>query len=77
MTYLLMVLMPKALSVRIERAWSYLLASGARVIAANSIRLIVCLSGCGIISMSLVVCAVGFTMDAPSVGLPVTRDPSV
>jgi hypothetical protein len=45
MAYLRMVLMLKALSVRIERVWSSLLASSAMVIAANSARLIVCLSG--------------------------------
>ncbi len=77
MAYLRMMLMLKALAVRIERFLSYLLASSARAIAANSARLIVCVSCCDLISMCVVVCVVGFTMDAPSVGLPVTRDPSV
>ena len=77
MAYLRMVLMLKALSVRIERVWSSLLASSAMVIAANSARLIVCVSGCDLISMCVVVCVVGFTIDALGVGLPVTRDPSV
>ena len=77
MAYLRIVLMMKALSVRIERVWSNLLASSARVMAASSARLIVCLSGRDFISMCVVVCVVGFTMDVPSVGLPVTRDPSM
>ena len=45
MAYLRIVLMLKALSVRIKRVWSSLLASSAMVIAARSTRLIVCLSG--------------------------------
>ena len=72
-----MVLMLKALSVRIERVLSNLLASIARVIATSSARLIVGLSGCDLISMCVVVCAVGITMDAPSVGLPATKDQSM
>ena len=77
MAYLHMVLMLKALSVRIERVWSYLFTSSARVIAAYSARLIVCLSGCDLISMCVVVCVVRFAMDAPSAGLPVTRNLSL
>ncbi len=45
MAYLRMVLMLNALSIRIERIWLNLLASSARIIASNSARLIVCLSG--------------------------------
>ena len=77
MAYLRMVLMMKALSVRIERVWLSLLASSAMVIAATSARLILCLSGWDFISICVVVSVIGFTMDAPNVGLPVTRDPSV
>ena len=77
MAYLRMVLMLKALFVRIDRVWSSLLASSAMVIATSSARLIVCCSGCDFISIHVVVWVFGFIMDAPSVGLPVTRDPSV
>ena len=77
MAYLLMVLILKALSVSIEREFSCLLVSSARVIAASSARFIVCLSGCDFISMCVMVLVFGLTMDAPRVGLPVTRDPSV
>jgi len=51
-----MIFMMKALSVRIERVWSYLFACSARVIAGNFARLIVRLSGCDLISMCVVVC---------------------
>ncbi len=77
MTYLRMVLMLKALSVNIERVWSCLLASSAMVIATSSARLIVCLSGWDFISICMVVLVLGLIMDAPNVGLPVTKDPSV
>ena len=75
--YLRMVLMMKALSVSIESVWSSSLASSAMVIAASSARLIVCLSGWDIISICVVVWVLGLTMDASSVGLPVTRESSV
>jgi hypothetical protein len=39
--------------------------------AINSALLIVCLSGYDLISMRVVVCVCGLTMDAPSVGFPV------
>ncbi len=45
--------------------------------AASSARLIVCLSGCDLVSMCVVVCVRGFTIAAPNVGLPVFCDPSV
>ena len=77
MAYLRMVLMLKALSVRMERVWSFLWALSAKVMAASSARLIVCLSGCDFISICVVVRVLGLTMDAPKVGLPVTREPSV
>ena len=53
--YLRMVLMPKALSVNIEKAFSCLLPSSARVMAASSARFIVCLSGWDFISICVVV----------------------
>ena len=77
MAYLRMVLMLKALSVKMERVWLCLLAYRARVMAASSARFIVCLSGCDFISICVVVCVFGLTTDAPKVGLPVTREPSV
>ncbi len=77
MEYIRMVLMLKALSVSIERDFSCLLVSSARVIAASSARFIVCLSDSDFIYICVLVLVFGFTMDAPRVGLPVTRDPSV
>ena len=72
-----MVLMMKAISDKFERVWSCLLASRARVIAASSVWLMVCLSGCYFISICVVVWVRGLTMDAPKMGLHVTREPSV
>ena len=60
-----------------ERVWLSLLASSAMVIAASSARLIVHHSGWDFISICVVVWMFGFIMDAPNVGLPVNRDPSV
>ncbi len=77
MAYLRMVLMLKALSVKMERVWLFLFASRAKVMAASSARFMVCLSGCDFISICVVVCVFGLTMDAPKVGLTVTREPSV
>ena len=77
MAYLRMILMLKALSVSIERVFSCLLASSARVMAASSVRFMVCLSGCDFISMCVVVWVLGLTMDASRVGLRVTSEPSV
>ncbi len=77
MAYLRMVFMLKALSVRMERVWLFSLAFRARVMAASSARFIVCLSRCDLISICVMVCVFGLTMDAPKVGLPVTREPSV
>ncbi len=72
-----MVLMLRALSVNIERVWSCLLASSARVMAASSAPFMVCLFGCDFILIYVVVWVLGLTMDAPMVGLPMTREPSV
>ena len=47
------------------------------VIVVSSALLIVCLSGCDLTSMCVVVCVEGLTMDAPSVGFPVCWEPSV
>ena len=71
-----MVLMLKALPVSIERVWSFLLASSASLMVASSPRFMVCLSGCDFISICVVVWVLGLPMDAPKVGLHVTREPS-
>ena len=77
MAYLRMVLMLKALSVNIERVWSCLLASSARVMAASSARFMACLSDCDFMSICVVVWVLGLTIDAPRMELPVTRELSV
>ena len=77
MAYLRMVLMLKALSVKMARVWSDWFALRARVIAASSARFMVCLSGCNFISICVVVSELGLTMDAPRVGFPATNEPSV
>ena len=77
MAYLRMVLMLKALSASIESVGSLLLASSDSVMAASSARFMVCLSGWDFISICVVFWTLGSTMDAPRVGLPVTREPSV
>ena len=77
MAHLRMVLITKALSDKIVRVFSCLLASSARVMAASSARFMVCLSVCDFISICVVVWVLGLTMDAPRMGLPVTREPYV
>ncbi len=77
MSYLRIVLMMKAMSVKIERVWSCLLAFRARVMAASSARLMVCLFGCDFISICVVILVLRLIMDAPRMGLHVTREPSV
>jgi len=47
------------------------------VIVVSSALLITCLSGRDLMSMCVVVCVEGLTMDAPSVGFPVFLEPSV
>ncbi len=69
--------MLKALSVRIWRVGASLCRFRARVMAESSALLMVCRSSCDFISMWKVIPFLGFTMDAPSVGFPVFRDPSV
>ncbi len=67
--------MLKALSVRM---WIYVISdvfsSRANVIVASSALLIVCPSGCNLISMWKVVCVSGSRMDASSAGFPVFLD---
>jgi hypothetical protein len=69
--------MPKALSVRIRICGRFLWRSRATVMDANSDLLIVCLSGCDLISICVVFWVLGFTTDAPRVGFPAFCDPSV
>ena len=77
MAYLRMVLMLKVIYVNSERVWLCLLASIAMVMAASSPRFMAYLSGCYFISICVVVWVLGLIIDAPRMGLPVTRDPSV
>ena len=72
-----MVLMPKALSVSIEKVCSFLFVCSASVMAAISARFIVCRSDCDFVSICVVVWVLGLTMDAPRMGLHVMREPSV
>ena len=51
--------------------------SSAVVMAASSALLIVCLSGCDLISICVMVLCLGSTTDALSVGFPVICDPYV
>ena len=44
---------------------------------ASSALLVVCLSGCDLIPMCVMVLCLGSTTDAPSVGLPAIYDPYV
>ncbi len=69
--------MLKALSVRIWICVESLWRSRATAMAVSSALLIVCLSGCDLISIFVVVCVCGLTIDAPSLGFPVFWDPSV
>ena len=48
-----------------------------RVIVVSSALLIVCLSGCDLTSMFVVIFVEGLTIDAPSVGFPLFWEPSV
>ena len=69
--------MLKALSVRIWICGESLCRSRATVIVSSSAMLIVCLFGCDLISMWVVICVCGLTMDAPGVGFPGFGEPSV
>jgi len=62
--------MLKALFARIWICGDSFWRSRDTVMAANSALLIVCLSGCVLISIWVVVCLCGFTMDDPNAGFP-------
>ena len=49
----------------------------AAAIAASSALLVVCLSGCELMSMCVMEFVLGFITPAPSVGFPLTCEPSV
>ena len=49
----------------------------ATTMAASFALLIVCLSGCDLMSMCMMAFVLRFTTPAPSVGLPLTSEPSV
>ena len=49
----------------------------ATTMAASSALLIVCRSGCDLMSMCVIEFVLGFTTPAPSVGLSLTSEPSV
>ena len=69
--------MLKALYVRMWSLGVSWYSSSVTVIDVRSALLIVCLSGCNLTSICVVVCMEGLTMDAPSVGFPVFLEPSV
>lgn len=69
--------MLKALSVSMLMWFQVRDLSSATEMAASSALLIVNLSGVACTSIVIVVCVVGNTAAAPSVSLPLTREPSV
>lgn len=71
------MLIQNELSVSMFRC-SYLFSlSRATVMAASLALLIVCLSGCDLISVCVMVFVRGLTTPAPRVGLPLICEPSV
>ena len=69
--------MQNELFVRIL-TWSVVFSClSATAMAAISALLIVCFSGCVLMSMCVMEFVFGFTTPAPSVGLPLTCEPSV
>ncbi len=69
--------MHNELSVRILMWFSGFSCLSATAMAASSVLLIVCRSGCDLMFMCLTVFVFGFTTPAPSVGFPLTCEPSV
>ncbi len=69
--------MQNELSVRMLM-WSSLCSClSATAMAASSALLIVCRSGCDLMSMYVMEFVLGFITPAPSVGFPLTCEPSV
>ncbi len=69
--------MQNELSVRMLMWSSMFSCLSATAMAANSAMLIVCLFGCDLMSMCVMEFVLGFTTPAPSVGFPLTCEPSV
>ena len=69
--------MQNELSVRMLMWSSVFSCLSATAMVANSALLIVCLSGCDLMSMCVMVFVLGFTTPAPSVGFPFTCEPFV
>ena len=75
--YLRIVFIQSELSVRML-TWSSVFSwLSATAMAASSVLLIVCRSGCDLMSMYVLEFVLGFTTHAPSVGFPLTCESSV
>ncbi len=70
--YLRIVFMQNELSVRMLMWFSVFSCLSAAALAANSALLIVCRSGCDLMSMCVMMFVLGFTTPAPSVRFPLT-----
>ncbi len=69
--------MQNEMSVRMLMWCSVFSCLSATTMAASYALLIVCLSGCDLMSMCVIVFVLGFTTPAPSVGFSLTSEPSV
>ena len=69
--------MQNELSVRMLMWFSVFSYFSATAMADSSALLIVCRYGCDLMSMRVMVFVLGFTTPAPSVGFPLTSEPSV
>ena len=69
--------MQNELSVRMLMWSSVFSCLSATAMAASSALLIVCLSGCDLMSMCVMEFVLGFTTPAHSAGFPLTCEPSV
>jgi hypothetical protein len=69
--------MQNELSVRMLIWSSVFSCLGATAMAASSALLIMCRSGCDLMSICVMEFVLGFTTPAPSVGFPLTCEPSV
>jgi hypothetical protein len=69
--------MQNELTVRMLIWFSVFSCLSATATAANSALLIVCLSSCDLMSMYVMEFVLGFTTPVPSVGFPLTCEPSV
>ena len=75
--WLRIVLMHNGLFVRMLMFYVAFSCLSATVMAAISALLIVCHTGCDLMSMCVMGSVLGFTTLAPSVGLPLTCEPYV